>query len=124
MVIKGQAFTPDGSAIVLEDGRCFTEDSFAYLDQQTGNVLTILDPLHDTNYSVVTDVIYSDGKFYTYDPTSFAYKVDGKVYAFTLDYFAYIDPNTGAVYTSDGEDFLSSSPVVAGAALDQSKPLV
>lgn len=70
-VIDGMAFTPDGTAIILDDGRCFTEDSFAYVDQQTGNVLTILDPLHDTNYSVVTDVIYSENKFYTYDETSF-----------------------------------------------------
>jgi hypothetical protein len=31
-VINGHAFTPDGSAIVLDDGRCFTEDTFAYLD--------------------------------------------------------------------------------------------
>lgn len=123
-VIDGIAFTPDGTAIILDDGRCFTEDSFAYLDQQTGNVLTILDPLHDTNYSVVTDVIYSENKFYTYDDTSFPAYVGDKKFCYTLDYFAYIDPNSGAVYTTDGEDVLPSSPVVAGAAMNQAQPIV
>ena len=123
-MINGQAFTPDGTAIILDDGRCFTQDTFAKLDQNTGNVLTILDPLHDTNYSVVTDVIYKEPHFFTYDPTSFPAQVGEKTFCYTLDYFAYIDPNTGAVYTTDGEDVLPSSPVVAGAAMNQAKPIV
>ena len=71
-VIQGLAYTPDSTAIILDDGRVFTEDTFAVQDQATGNILTILDPLENTNYSVVTEVIEKDGKFFTYDPTSFA----------------------------------------------------
>jgi hypothetical protein len=55
----------------------FTEDTFAYLDQTTGNVLTILDPLNEKNYSVVKDVIAKDGKFYTHDSTSYPVNVNG-----------------------------------------------
>ncbi len=95
----------------------FTEDTFAYLDQTTGNVLTILDPLNEKNYSVVKDVIAKDGKFYTHDSTSYPVNVNGKLVAYTLDYFAYIDPVTKAVYTTDGEDTLPSTPLIAGAAM-------
>jgi len=79
--------------------------------------LTILDPLNDKNYSVVKDVIAKDGKFYTFDKTSYPIKVNDKLVAYTLDYFAYIDPVSKAVYTVDGEDTLPSTPLVAGAAL-------
>ena len=110
--------------MILDDGRVFTQDNFAYLDQTTGNVLTILDPLHETNFSVVTDVITKDGKIYTLDKTSYPVKVGDHYVAYTLDYFAYVDPNTQAVYTTDGEDTVPSSPVIAAAAINQAKPLV
>ena len=122
--MNGQAFTVDGTALILDDGRVFTEDKFAYLDKTTGNVLTILNPLFETTYSVVKDVIYKDDKFYTYDPSSYPVKVGDKYVAYTLDYFAYIDPKTNAVYTSDGEDTLPSTPIIAGAALNAAKPLL
>jgi hypothetical protein len=96
----------------------FTQDTFAYKDQTTGNVLTILDPLHDKNYSVATEVITKDGKYYTRDKDSYPVNVNGKLVAYTLDYFAYIDPVTKAVYTTDGEDTLPSTPLIAGAALN------
>ena len=87
-------------------------------------MLTILDPLNSTNYSVVTDVIAKDGNYYTLDTTSFPIQVGDHYVAYTLDYFAYVDPNTGAVYTTDGEDTVSSTPVIAAAAVNQAKPLV
>ena len=80
--------------------------------------------MFETSYTVVKDVIYKDQKFYTYDATAFPVKVGDKYVAYTLDYFAYIDPKTNAVYTSDGEDTLPSSPVIAGAALNAAKPLI
>jgi hypothetical protein len=72
----------------------------------------------------VSDVIAKDGKFYTYDKTSYPVNVNGKLVAYTLDYFAYIDPVSKAVYTTDGEDTLPSSPLVAGSAMTQAKPIV
>lgn len=117
-VKNGKAYTPDGTAIILDDGRVFTQDAFAYKDLTTGNVLTILDPLNEKNYSVVSDVIVKGGKFYTRDKYSYPVNVNGKLVAYTLDYFAYIDPVTNAVYTTDGEDTLPSSPLIAGAALN------
>jgi hypothetical protein len=91
-IVNGQVYAPDGTAIILDDGRVYTQDNFAYLDQTTGNVLTILDPLHETNYSVVTDVITKNGKFYTVDKESYPVKVGDNYVAYTLDYFAYVDP--------------------------------
>ena len=85
-------------------------------------MLTILDPLHSSEYSVVTEVILRNGTFYTYDPESFAVPVGADMVAFTLDYFAYIDPMTGAVYTESGEQPLPSAPIVSGA--NQAKPIV
>ena len=72
----------------------------------------------------MTEVLQKDEKFYTFDPTSFGAKVGDKTLCFTLDYFAYIDPTTKCVYTTDGEDLLPSTPVVAGAALKSAKPSV
>jgi hypothetical protein len=67
---------------------------------------------------VATEVITKDGKYYTRDKDSYPVNVNGKLVAYTLDYFAYIDPVTKAVYTTDGEDTLPSTPIVAGAALN------
>jgi hypothetical protein len=120
-VIGGQAFTADDTAIIRDD-KVFTADDFAYQDPQTGNVLTILDPLHSSEYSVVADVIAKDGEFYTFDPESFAVQVGTSMVAFTLDYFAYIDPATNAVYTESGEQPLPSAPVVSGQ--NQARPVV
>ena len=116
-VVDGQAYTADETAIIIDgsDGvtkEVYTEDVLAKLDESTGNVLTILDPLNSTDYSVVTKVLQKDGKYYTYDPTSFAVTVGDSEVAFTLDYFAYIDPNTLAVYTESGEQPLPSAPRV------------
>lgn len=41
----------------------FTEDPNAFIDQSTGNVMTILG--NDSSYSVVQDVIEKNGKLYT-----------------------------------------------------------
>ena len=107
-VVNGQAFTADETAIIIDgtDGvtkEVYTEDVFATLDQETGNVLTRADPIHSTDVSVVDKVLKKGGKYYTYDPTSFAVAVGDAKVAFTLDYFAYIDPSTQAVYTESGE---------------------
>lgn len=122
-VIQGQAYTADETAIIVDgsDGvtkDVYTEDVFAKLDESTGNVLTIADPLNSSEYSVVAKVLQKDGKYYTFDPTSFAVTIGDSEVAFTLDYFAYIDPATEAVYTESGEQPLPSAPRVDQTALE------
>ena len=107
-------FTIDGTAKILADGRCFVEDPYAKLDPATGNILTIPNPWTDTTYSVAKDVAQKDGKYYTLDTTCFGRAVNGKTVAYTEDFGAYIDPTTKAVYTTDGEDTLASTPKVPG----------
>ena len=91
------------------------------MDPNTGNVLTIVNPLVEKTYSVVKDAAQKDGKFYTYDSTCFGKIIGGKIVAFTEDFGAYIDPVTHAVYTTDGEDTLPSTPKIPG---QNAKPVV
>ena len=93
-VVNGLAYIPDLDAIILDDGRIFNNDYNAYLDQSTGNVLTILDPSKDKNYSVITEVITRDNKFYTLDKTAVPVQINGEYIVFTPVADAYIDPVT------------------------------
>ena len=71
----------------------------------------------------MTELIEKDGTYYTLDTTSYPIQIGDHYVAYTLDYFAYVDAN-GNVYTIDGEDTVSSSPVIAAAAVNQAQPLV